>query len=64
MYLAPRLRMSATGLVQGKPGVMPDPYDLQRFVDAQDRGSTYDSAVEELRRGRKTTHWMWFVFLR
>jgi uncharacterized protein (DUF1810 family) len=41
---------------------MADPYDLQRFVDAQDRGGTYDSAAEELRRGRKTTHWMWFVF--
>jgi len=41
---------------------MSDPFDLQRFVDAQDRGGTYDSAVEELRRGRKTTHWMWFVF--
>jgi uncharacterized protein (DUF1810 family) len=41
---------------------MSDPYNLQRFVDAQDRGGTYDAAVEELRRGRKTTHWMWFVF--
>ena len=39
---------------------MSDPYDLQRFVDAQ-RGS-YDSAVSELRAGRKTSHWMWFVF--
>jgi uncharacterized protein (DUF1810 family) len=41
---------------------VPDPYDLQRFVDAQDGGGTYDAAVGELRRGRKTTHWMWFVF--
>ena len=39
-----------------------DPYDLQRFVDAQDAHGTYDRAVEELRRGRKTSHWMWFVF--
>jgi uncharacterized protein (DUF1810 family) len=41
---------------------MSDPYDLQRFVDAQDRGGTYDRALAELRDGRKTSHWMWFVF--
>jgi uncharacterized protein (DUF1810 family) len=39
-----------------------DPYDLQRFVTAQDGGGTYAQAVAELRRGRKTSHWMWFVF--
>lgn len=39
-----------------------DPHDLQRFVDAQDSGGTYGSALAELRRGRKTSHWMWFVF--
>ena len=41
---------------------MSDPYDLQRFVDAQDRGGIYDGALAELREGRKTSHWMWFVF--
>src|SRR5438132_11927682 len=41
---------------------MDDPYDLERFVAAQNAGHTYDHAVEELRRGRKTSHWMWFVF--
>jgi len=35
---------------------------LQRFVDAQDDGGTYDRALAELRAGRKTSHWMWFVF--
>jgi uncharacterized protein (DUF1810 family) len=39
-----------------------DPFDLQRFVAAQDAGGTYDRAVAELRAGRKTSHWMWFVF--
>jgi uncharacterized protein (DUF1810 family) len=39
-----------------------DPYDLERFVAAQDSGGTYDRAVAELRRGRKVSHWMWFVF--
>jgi uncharacterized protein (DUF1810 family) len=41
---------------------MDDPYDLGRFVAAQDAGGTYVNAVAELRRGRKTSHWMWFVF--
>lgn len=41
---------------------MDDPHYLQRFVIAQDRDGTYDSAAEELGRGRKQTHWMWFVF--
>lgn len=37
-----------------------DPYDLHRFVDAQD--GVYDAVLAELRRGRKRTHWIWFVF--
>jgi uncharacterized protein (DUF1810 family) len=39
-----------------------DPFDLQRFVRAQDEGGTYERAVAELRRGSKVSHWMWFVF--
>jgi uncharacterized protein (DUF1810 family) len=41
---------------------MSDPFDLQRFVDAQDAGGTYDTALAELRAGSKRSHWMWFVF--
>jgi uncharacterized protein (DUF1810 family) len=37
-------------------------YDLEKFVEAQDAGGTYEQALAELRRGRKTSHWMWFVF--
>ncbi len=36
--------------------------DLERFVAAQDEGGTYERALEELRAGRKRTHWVWFVF--
>ena len=39
---------------------MHDPYDLGRFVEAQDL--VYESVLAELRAGRKRTHWMWFVF--
>jgi len=35
---------------------------LERFVAAQDSGGTYEQALRELRAGRKTSHWMWFVF--
>jgi uncharacterized protein (DUF1810 family) len=37
-----------------------DPFDLQRFLDAQ--AHTYDQALRELKDGAKRTHWMWFVF--
>ncbi|PRY48645.1 uncharacterized protein (DUF1810 family) [Geodermatophilus tzadiensis] len=37
-----------------------DPFGLQRFVDAQ--AGSYQQALAELRNGRKTSHWMWFVF--
>lgn len=39
-----------------------DPFDLVRFVAAQDQGGTYEAAAAELRAGRKRSHWMWFVF--
>jgi uncharacterized protein (DUF1810 family) len=39
---------------------MSDPFDLQRFVDAQT--SVIDDVRAELSAGRKRTHWMWFVF--
>ena len=43
--------------VPDNPGVI---YDLERFVIAQDH--VYEGVVAELRAGRKTGHWMWFVF--
>jgi uncharacterized protein (DUF1810 family) len=41
---------------------MADPFNLERFVFAQSPGGVYGRAVEELRRGQKRSHWMWFVF--
>jgi uncharacterized protein (DUF1810 family) len=37
-----------------------DPHDLARFVEAQ--AGVYDRALAEIRRGRKSSHWMWFIF--
>ncbi len=39
---------------------MDDPFNLQRFVDAQ--SLVYETVLRELRAGRKTTHWIWFIF--
>src|ERR1700730_2146506 len=39
---------------------MNDPYNLQRFVDAQN--PVYDKVCSELRDRRKKSHWMWFIF--
>jgi uncharacterized protein (DUF1810 family) len=39
-----------------------DPYDLARFELAQNQDGIYDAAVAELLAGRKSGHWMWFVF--
>jgi len=35
---------------------------LERFVQAQEKGGSYDSALAELRAGRKTGHWIWWIF--
>src|SRR5436305_7659483 len=39
-----------------------DPFELSRFARAQEDNGTYERALAELRRGRKQSHWMWFVF--
>ena len=39
---------------------MTDTHNLHRFLDAQE--SVYDTVLAELRAGRKTSHWIWFIF--
>lgn len=41
---------------------MADPFNLERFITAQEAGGTYGQALAELQLGRKSSHWMWFVF--
>lgn len=41
---------------------MNDLHKLERFVAAQDSGGTYAQALAELQLGKKTSHWMWFIF--
>lgn len=37
-----------------------DPFNLNRFLGAQE--SSYEQALQEIRSGRKTSHWIWFIF--
>jgi uncharacterized protein (DUF1810 family) len=39
---------------------MTDPFQLQRFVDAQ--APVFADVLDELRAGQKTSHWIWFIF--
>lgn len=41
---------------------MEDRFNLGRFVDAQNNGESYRSALAEIRNGRKVGHWIWYVF--
>ena len=50
------------GAITDQGGTVDDPYHLERFVAAQEADDAYGAALAELRRGRKTSHWMWFVF--
>jgi uncharacterized protein (DUF1810 family) len=37
-----------------------DPYDLNRFLSAQE--GVYERALAELKGGQKRTHWIWYIF--
>src|SRR5690606_25094935 len=52
--------MHAPDPVSGGPMTREDPHDLQRFLDAQ--APVYEQVLRELRAGRKSSHWMWFIF--
>ena len=41
---------------------MKDSISLNRFLEAQDRNGMFEQALSELRAGRKTSHWIWYVF--
>jgi uncharacterized protein (DUF1810 family) len=48
-------------MTRGEPSAnASDPFDLQRFVRAQE--GVYETALVELQHGQKRSHWMWFVF--
>ena len=42
------------------PGKKEDPYDLNRFISAQE--DDHERALSEIKDGRKRSHWMWYIF--
>jgi uncharacterized protein (DUF1810 family) len=52
--------LSFLSIILVRGNAMPDPYHLQRFVDAQ--ASCFAQVRSELAGGKKRTHWMWFIF--
>jgi uncharacterized protein (DUF1810 family) len=53
-------RQAPPGADQGTLAALMD--DLERFETAQDTDSGFATALRELRAGRKTSHWIWYVF--
>jgi len=53
-------RIFPAGGLSGHDARVADPFDLRRFVEAQD--GIYETALAELRAGSKQSHWMWFIF--
>lgn len=43
-------------------GMLLERYDLERFIKAQDCNGTYKRALQEILKGSKETHWIWFIF--
>lgn len=41
---------------------MPDNYNIQRFIQAQELYNSYNNALSEIQNGRKLSHWIWYVF--
>src|SRR4051794_14101021 len=54
--------LRACGRAGSRMRTMNDAFSLHRFVKVQDADGAYVKALAELRSGRKTNHWMWFVF--
>lgn len=54
------VRSQSPYVLDHRSTLVDDPFNLQRFVDAQ--SLVYANVLRELRDGRKTTHWIWFIF--
>src|SRR4051812_4442819 len=58
--MIPGWRNDRRPAMAGEPETAADPHELSRFVAAQ--ADDYDQALAEITCGRKTSHWMWYVF--
>lgn len=60
--LTPDLRTILCKFEESIGILAPDPFDIERFIKAQNADNTYQRALEEMQRGHKTSHWIWFIF--
>ena len=60
--LTPYLRTILNKFEESIGILAPDPFDIERFIKAQNADNTYQRALEEMQRGHKTSHWIWFIF--
>lgn len=59
--LTPNLRTILNKFEESIGVLAPDPFDIERFIKAQNADNTYQRALEEMQRGHKTSHWIWFI---
>ena len=60
--LTPDLRTILCKFEESIGTLVPDPFHIERFIKAQNADNTYQRALEEMQRGHKTSHWIWFIF--
>ena len=60
--LTPYLRTILNKFEESIGVLTPDPFDIERFIKAQNADNTYQRALEEMQQGHKTSHWIWFIF--
>ncbi|MBF1635028.1 MAG: DUF1810 family protein [Prevotella sp.] len=60
--LTPDLRTILCKFEESIGILAPDPFDIERFIKAQNADNTYQRALEEIQRGHKTSHWIWYIF--
>ena len=60
--LTPYLRTILNKFEESIGVLTPDPFDIERFIKAQNDDNTYQQALKEILRGHKTSHWIWYIF--
>ena len=60
--LTPYLRTILHKFEESIGVLTPDPFDIERFIKAQNDDNTYQQALKEILQGHKTSHWIWYIF--
>ena len=60
--LTPYLRTILNKFEESIGVLTPDPFEIERFIKAQNDDNTYQQALKEILQGHKTSHWIWYIF--